>query len=89
MSSKKSRFCLDGRNHVADLQYSITVDESSSLNYQIISRVICSGEIEERFANAFRDVKASVDDLNRHAERAQKAIRGTFLFKLDAAVERF
>lgn len=58
------------RNNFADSRFLMINDECDSLQRQIASDRMCSGEMLQRLVNAFKDVDASIDDLSRHAARA-------------------
>lgn len=61
--------CMGRLNDVADSLYSKLIDECDSLTSQV-----ASGETVQRLANAFKDVVASIDDLNCHAAHAQTTV---------------
>lgn len=48
---------------------------------QIASGEVCSGEMSQRLANAFKDVDELINDLNHHDAHAQKVVGETFRHK--------
>lgn len=77
------------RNNVADLLYSMPVEECDSLERQSAIGGECSGSLLQRRANASKDVDASINKLNGRAARAQKAIRDAFQNNSVALGQRF
>lgn len=75
MSSRVSWNFLERRSNVADSWYCLLADECSSLEHQIVSGGVCSGEMVQWLANVSMVVSAPIDDLNRHTAHAWEAAR--------------
>lgn len=61
-------------NNAADFWYSLLSDSCVLLRGQIVTGRVCSEEMVEILANAFRDVEAMLYDFKCHAAYAQKAV---------------
>lgn len=78
------------RNNVAYSWYShsLILDECDLLKYQTAGGGVCSKEIIQKFANAFKNLDESIDELNCHAAHAQNFAQDTFCKKSIAFAER-
>lgn len=54
-------------NSLADSWYSMLRDDSDPQNREIASGRVCSGELAQRLANAFKHIDASIGDLIHYA----------------------
>lgn len=75
-------------NDISDSQYPVLVHACMSLKPLLASGKVCSGEMVQHFANALKDVNASLDDLNL-VPHAQKAVQDTFCTRLVTIAKRF
>lgn len=73
----KSDF-LERSNHVGTLRYFLLVNKYDLLNRQVASGRICSEEMVQQHGNASKNFDVLIDDFNRHAAYAQKAVCITF-----------
>lgn len=84
--NEESNF-LDRCNTVTALYNSVKVDECDLQLSQVVSGVLCIKTMMQLLADTFQDVNTSIDDFNRRASHAKKAVRDMCQNKLFGLAE--